>query len=208
MKAYPGKFISIEGIEGTGKSTVLKAIKEYFVVNKIDHLITREPGGTPIAEAIRNVLLSHYEEKMCSETELLLYFAGRAQHLAVHVLPALEQGKIVISDRYVDASYAYQGGGRGIALEKIDALVSVLPGNLKPNMTLLFDAPVEVGMQRMSRRGEKDRIEIEKIEFFERVRKTYLVRAKKYPEQFRIIDATQSIKTVSDKAISFIQELL
>lgn len=208
MKTFSGQFISIEGIEGTGKSTVLKAIKHYFLEMGIDHLITREPGGTPIAEAIRKVLLSHYDEKMCSETELLLYFAGRAQHLAEHVLPALEEGKIVISDRYVDASYAYQGGGRGIASEKIDALVSVLPGHLKPTMTLLFDAPVEVGMQRMNRRGEKDRIEIEKIEFFERVRQTYLERAKKYPEQFRIIDATQSIKSVSDKAISLIQEIL
>ncbi len=208
MMLYPGKFISIEGIEGTGKSTVIKAIRSFLERSDIDHLITREPGGTPIAEAIRSVLLSHYQEKMCPETELLLYFAQRAQHLTQHVIPALEAGKIVISDRYVDASYAYQGGGRGIAVEKIDALVSVLPGNLKPMMTLLFDAPVDVGMQRMSRRGEKDRIEVEKIEFFERVRQTYLERAKKYPDQFRIIDARESIKTVADKAISYLQDIL
>lgn len=202
------KFITIEGIEGTGKSTVINAIREYFDQSNIDYLITREPGGTPIAEAIRHVLLSHYDETMCPETELMLYFAGRAQHLAQHVLPALKQGKIVLSDRYVDASYAYQGGGRGIPAEKIDALVQALPESLMPDRTLLFDAPVEVGIQRMNSRGEKDRIEVEKMDFFERVRQTYLQRAKQLPKQYRVIDATQPVDVVIKNAIEQIQDLL
>lgn len=203
-----GKFITVEGIEGTGKSTVINAIREHLDHAGVDYLITREPGGTPIAEAIRGVLLAHYDEKMCPETELMLYFAGRAQHLAQHVIPALKAGKIVVSDRYVDASYAYQGGGRGIPQEKIDALVSALPENLIPDRTLLFDAPVEVGMKRMNARGEKDRMEIEKIDFFERVRKIYLQRAQKFPKQYRVIDASQEIVSVIKNAIEQIQDLL
>lgn len=203
-----GKFITIEGIEGTGKSTVLNAIREHLDHLHIDYMITREPGGTPIAEAIRHVLLSHYKEKMCPETELMLYFAGRAQHLAQHVLPALKAGKLVVSDRYVDASYAYQGGGRGIAESKIDALVQALPENLMPDRTLLFDAPVEIGMKRMNARGEKDRMEVEKIDFFERVRQAYLKRANKFPKQYRIIDASQEIALVVKNAIEQIQDLI
>ena len=203
-----GMFITIEGIEGTGKSTVINAIREHLDHEGLDYLITREPGGTPIAEAIRKVLLSHYDEKMCPETELMLYFAGRAQHLVQHVIPALKAGKIVVSDRYVDASYAYQGGGRGISEAKIDALVAALPESLMPDRTLLFDAPVEVGMKRMNARGEKDRMEIEKIDFFERVRQTYLRRAKQFPKQYRVIDASQEIALVIKNAIEQIQDLL
>lgn len=208
MSQYNGKFITIEGIEGTGKSTVLKAIASHLTERGIKHLITREPGGTPIAEAIRGILLSHYDETMCPETELMLYFAGRAQHLTAHVIPALEAGKFVISDRYVDASYAYQGGGRQIPEAKIDALVSALPKSLSADMTLLFDTPVEIGMKRMNARGEKDRMEIEQVDFFERVRETYLKRAEKYPDQFRVIDASADIETVKQKAIEILQEIL
>ncbi len=196
MTLTQGLFITIEGTEGMGKSTVLASLAEFLKEKGFDFLLTREPGGTEIAEKIRQVILSHYDETMQVETELLLYFAGRIQHVETVVLPAKKAGKIVISDRFTDASFAYQGGGRQIPIEKIRLLEQHFINDLQPDLTLLLDAPIEVGLNRIAARGEKDRIEIENIAFFERVRESYLQRAREYPERFRIIDARGSVKDV------------
>lgn len=193
-----GKLITIEGSEGAGKSTAVKYIQAYFAQHHLPFVLTREPGGTELAEEIRQVLL-HPEssEKMAGETELLLMFASRAQHITALVKPAIEAGQYVISDRYVDASYAYQGGGRQLNMQQIKVLDELIVGALQPDMTLLFDIPVDLGLARTRNRASgKDRIEHEKIEFFERVRHVYLERAKQDPARIKIIDASQSIENV------------
>jgi dTMP kinase len=198
----PGKFISIEGIEGVGKSTAVKVLTQYLETNGIEYVLTREPGGTPIAEKIRDVLLANHKEPLCDDTEVLLMFAGRAQNIAQVIKPALKKGLWVISDRFTDASFAYQGGGRQIPIEHIEELASWVQGDLRPDITFLLDAPVAVGLSRMNSRGAKDRIEQEGHEFFERVRDMYLQCAKKAPERFRIIDAARSIVEVSESIIA------
>lgn len=193
-----GKLITIEGSEGAGKSTAVKYIQTYFAQRNLPFVLTREPGGTELAEEIRQVLL-HPEssEKMAGETELLLMFASRAQHIAALVKPTLDAGQHVLSDRYVDASYAYQGGGRQLDMQQIKVLDELVVGDLQPDMTLLFDIPVDLGLARTQNRSSgKDRIEHEKIEFFERVRQVYLERAKQDPNRIKIIDASQSIENV------------
>lgn len=189
-------FITLEGSEGAGKSTALLFIKNYFQQKKIDCVFTREPGGTSVGESIREILLHHKKEMILPETELLLMFAARAQHIAHVIKPALQAGKTVVSDRFTDASFAYQGGGRNISLDYLQTLEKWIQGDVKPHLTLLLDAPVEIGLSRMQQRGEKDRIENEKKEFFERVRNAYLARAKQFPERFVIIDASQSVEKV------------
>lgn len=193
-----GKFITIEGTEGAGKSTALQFIQDYFTQANIDIIQTREPGGTEIAEQIRHVLLhAQTAEKILPETELLLMFAGRVQHIHHCIQPALAAGKWVISDRYVDASYAYQGGGRGMGRAPIELLDKWLVRSLYPDLTLLMDIPAELGLMRAENRGaQKDRIEQEKIDFFQRVRDTYLNRAKQDPARIKIIDASQSLQDV------------
>ena len=173
-----GLFISVEGIEGVGKSTVITFIEQLLQEWRIDHVITREPGGTPIAEAIRQLLLAEQYGNMSSDCELLLMFASRAQHLYELIIPALDAGKCVISDRFIDASIAYQGGGRGISVKHIQQLARWLNDSVLPQHTLLLDAPVEVSLQRMLTRGAKDRIEQEGVAFFERARQQYLQCAK------------------------------
>lgn len=191
-----GKFITIEGGEGVGKSTNIDFIKQLLAARGIECIVTREPGGTPLAEEIREVLIKNREEQVVSETELLLMFAARAQHLYQKILPALEEGKWVISDRFTDATYAYQSGGRGVPSEKVALLENFVQGSLRPDMTLLLDAPTEVGMARARNRGSLDRFEEEKAEFFNKVRNNYLERAGQEPERFKIVDATQTLEAV------------
>lgn len=195
-----GKFITIEGTEGAGKSTALGFMKEYITMQiHEDVLITREPGGTEIAEQIRQILLyPKTTEKLQPDSELLLMFASRAQHIAQCIKPALQSGKWVICDRYIDASYAYQSGGRGIQIQFVQTLDSWIVGELYPDLTILLDVPAELGMQRTESRdlNSKDRIEMERIEFFIKVRNTYLDRANSDPKRIKVIDATQSLEKV------------
>lgn len=189
-------FISLEGTEGVGKSTVLAFTQQYLQAHHVPFIATREPGGTPLAEKIRHLLLNKDEEKMAYHTELLLMFAARAQHIAQVINPALQQKKWVISDRFTDATYAYQGGGRGLPMHEIAQLEHLVQGELQPTLTLWLDAPVEMGLQRAAARRELDRFEQEKIEFFQKVRAVYAQRAIAYPQRYRRIDASLSIEQV------------
>ena len=191
-----GYFISLEGIEGAGKSSALAFIEKILKEAEIDYVVTREPGGTPIAEDIRKVLLHKHAEMMTPDTELLLFFAGRAQNIAHVIMPALQRGQWVIADRFTDASYAYQGGGRGLPMKHITALAEWVQGGLQPDLTFLFDVAVEIGLKRIKKRGIKDRIEREGLEFFERVRQAYLERATNYSDRFRVIRAEQDLAAV------------
>lgn len=192
------RFISIEGGEGAGKSTAIKTIQNYLQQHGIAHIITREPGGTPLAEKIRSLLLDKSDEVLLPESELLLFFAGRYQHIQHVIKPALEKGLWVISDRFVEASFAYQGAGRGIAEARIEYLKEWLIKDLSPQHTLLLDAPPALGLDRIKTRGELDRIESEKIDFFNRVRAYYLDLAAKEKERFHIIDTSQSLADVEE----------
>jgi len=203
-----GKFISLEGIEGVGKSTAMDFVTEQLEAAGIEYVRSREPGGTPLSEDIRSIVLKHYQAPMVPATELLLFFAGRAQNVQEVILPALQAGKWVVCDRFVDASFAYQGAGRGIAQEHVAQLAQWSIDGLLPSLTLLLDAPVKIGLQRMSERGEKDRIEQETIDFFTRARNCYLDRAKQDPSRITIIDATQSIQAVRESLAAALQPLL
>lgn len=196
MSAKRGLFISVEGGEGVGKSTNIAFMQQILVSQGLEVMVTREPGGTPLAEEIREVLIKNREEKVVSETELLLMFAARAQHLYQKILPALEKGQWVISDRFTDATYAYQSGGRGVPAEKVSLLENFVQGDFRPDMTFLFDAPIEVGMSRAQKRGALDRFEEEEMSFFNRVRENYLKRAAEDTARFKIIDANQSLELV------------
>lgn len=205
-----GKFISLEGSEGAGKSTALGFIQTYLSKANTPFVLTREPGGTPLAEEIRQVLLHpQADEKMYPLTELLLMFASRAQLINTVIKPALAIGSWVVSDRYVDASYAYQGGGRAVPVDQIRMLDQLVVQDIYPDLTLLMDLPVAVGMSRTGLRGgEKDRIENEKIDFFERVRAAYLQRAANDPTRIKIIDASQSLIAVQEQIAMALNELM
>ncbi len=192
------QFISFEGIEGLGKSTNLIFVKQCLESHGIDVLCTREPGGTPVAEAIRNLLLQSHTEPMVPEVELLLMYASRLQHVEHVIKPALHAGRWVLCDRFLDASLAYQGGGRGIPLTRIHALQAWVLGGFKPHHTILLDAPVSLSMKRIHHK-KKDRIEIEPLAFFERVREQYLQLAQQEPDRFCIIDATQPLDAVQSQ---------
>lgn len=198
------RLITLEGGEGAGKSTVLAALRMFLVGSGDDVVCTREPGGTPLAEMIRGLLLGRDHEAPSPEAELLLMFAARAQHVRETILPALERGAWVISDRFTDASHAYQGGGRGLDPEFISALERHAVG-IQPGLTLLLDVPVTVGRERASGRGEADRIESEQDSFFQRVHDTYLARAAAEPQRFRVIDATQPPQAVAAQAVAYLQ---
>jgi dTMP kinase len=191
-----GLFITLEGPEGAGKSTNREYLAEHLRAAGIDVVLTREPGGTPLAERIRELLLAPSTEPMHSDTELLLVFAARAQHLAQVIRPALARGAVVLCDRFTDATYAYQGGGRGLSVARIASLESFVQGELQPNLTLVFDLPVEVGLARASARGRLDRFEQEGRVFFDAVRRTYLERAQANPQRYRLIDASQPLAQV------------
>lgn len=193
-----GKFITIEGGEGVGKTTNIAFIQGLLAEKGIETVVTREPGGTPLAEEIREVLIKNREEAVVSETELLLMFAARAQHLHRLILPAIEAGKWVISDRFTDATYAYQSGGRGVPAEKVALLENFVQGEFRPDLTLLLDAPIEVGMQRARDRGKLDRFEEEQQTFFEKVRANYLERSQRELGRFKIVDASKSLESVQE----------
>lgn len=203
-----GKFITLEGGEGAGKSSCIPLIEEQIKSAGFDVLRTREPGGTELSEQIRNVLLTPTSTPIHEDTELLLMFAARAQHINEKILPALEEGKYVLCDRFTDATYAYQGGGRGIANKRIATLERWVQGDLRPDLTLLFDIPVAEGLARANRRSEPDRFEREKLEFFERVRKAYLDAADAQPDRFRVIDATQPFDEVTSQLSGIISSFL
>ena len=192
----PGCFITIEGVEGVGKTTNIEFIAEYLSLRGRAPLLTREPGGTDIAEKIRELLLNKSDEALNDDAELLLVFAARAQHLSRVIQPAISHGEWVVCDRFTDATYAYQGGGRGLSEERITQLENWVQGELRPDFTLLLDLPVEIGLERAGQRSAPDRFESERIDFFERVRAAYLKRAAQYPNQFKIVDASQSIEGV------------
>lgn len=185
-----GRFITLEGGEGVGKSTNLHFIKQLLAEQGIPFVVTREPGGTGIAEKIRGILLEQQEESLTEHAELLLVFAARAQHIQHVILPALERGNWVVCDRFTDATYAYQGGGRNMNQQTIAWLEQSVQGPLRPDLTFVFDAPVEVGMQRAKHRGELDRFETEQLAFFERVRHTYLKLAASDRRRYKVIDAS------------------
>lgn len=187
-----GKFITIDGVEGAGKSTQIAFICDYLKSRQIDVVLTREPGGTAVGEKIRKLLLSNTTGKMHADTELMLMFAARNEHIQNKILPALENGSWVLSDRFTDASYAYQGGGRGLSIERIAQLEAWTVQDFTPDMTLLLDLSVELGMSRVEHRGEKDRIESEAIDFFNRVRQTYIDRSKQYPDRIKLIDSSKT----------------
>ncbi len=191
-----GLFITLEGPEGAGKSTNREYLAELLKQAGVEVVLTREPGGTPLAERIRELLLAPDTEVMAVDTELLLMFAARAQHLAGVIRPALARGAVVLCDRFTDATYAYQGGGRGLAHERIAILEQFVQGDLRPDLTLVFDLPVEVGLARAAARGKLDRFEQEQQSFFEAVRQTYLARAAQAPERYRVLDAAQPLSQV------------
>jgi len=195
-----GKFITLEGGEGAGKSTVLQAVRDLLLQRNLDVVVTREPGGTPVGEAIRSVLLDPALRGMSAETELLLMFASRAQLVRETIQPALAAGRWVLADRFTDASFAYQGGGRGQPLVRIAELENWVTAGLTPDLTLLLDVPVAQGLRRMNSSGAADRIEMENADFFERVRAAYRQRAAAQPQRFRIIDASQPLVDVLARA--------
>lgn len=196
-----GKFITIEGGEGVGKSTQIGRLKDFIAGQGVEVVITREPGGTRRAERIRELLLETSDEPMPSTCELLLMFAARSTHIENVIRPALARGAWVICDRFTDATYAYQGGGRSLPIENIARLEQIVQGTLRPDLTLLLDAPLDVSAARASARnaaaGTNDRFEQERREFFERVRTAYLDRARQEPRRFVVIDATQSLEAVT-----------
>jgi len=191
-----GKFITVEGSEGVGKSTNVDFLASAIKDHGYEVICTREPGGTPIAERIRQILLEHGEEPLPDIAELLLFFASRSLHISNKIRPALEAGKWVICDRFTDASRAYQGAGRGLDMQRINLLADWVQDDLHPDMTLLLDAPAEIGMQRAQQRGETDRLESEQISFYERVRAGYLALAEENPGRYRVVDAARPLQEV------------
>ena len=203
-----GKFITVEGTEGVGKSTNMAFVEDYLKQAGIDVVVTREPGGTPLSEKIRDMLLDARQVAISEDTELLMMFAARAQHLNELIIPALEKGQWVLCDRFTDASYAYQGGGRGIDESRIADLEQWVQGNLRPDLTLLLDMPIDEGLERAGKRSAPDRFEQEKQDFFEKVRNCYLDRAKRYPERFRVVDARPAIEQVQQQITEALESLL
>ena len=204
-----GKFISIEGIEGAGKSTQMAFIQRYLTEKGKRLVVTREPGGTELGEQIRALLLTPTTKAMAVDTELLLMFAARAEHVEQVINPALERGDWVLSDRFVDATFAYQGGGRGIDLKRISALADWTLQGLQTDITFLFDLPVEMGQQRvLSRNQGVDRFEQEKVEFFQKIRQRYLERAHQEPSRIKVIDASKSIIDIELQLTALLDNLL
>ena len=201
-----GRLITLEGIEGAGKSSHMQFIAEKLQQADKEILLTREPGGTTLGEGIRDLLLKKNEEAIFGETELLLMFAARAQHVQQIILPAMTKGKVVVCDRFTDSSYAYQGGGRGISIEKINQLESWVLSGFKPDLTLLLDLSVETGLSRAKARGEADRFEIETVNFFQNARDTYLEIAQAEPDRVKIINAEQQLEAVQSSILEVLVE--
>jgi len=203
-----GLFITLEGPEGAGKTTNREYLAERLSKAGREVLLTREPGGTPLAERIRELLLAPSSEPMSVDTELLLVFAARAQHLAKVIRPALARGAVVLCDRFTDASYAYQGAGRGVPDARIAILENFVQGDLRPDLTLIFDLPVEVGLARAAARGRLDRFEQEGRAFFEAVRHAYLRRAAQEPARYRLVDAGRPLADVQASLDALLPQLL
>ncbi len=203
-----GKFITLEGGEGVGKTTNLKFIKHYLEQHNISVVTTREPGGTTLAEKIRQLLLDNDSEAVSETAELLLIFAARAQHIKHVIEPALAEGTWVICDRFTDATYAYQGGGRNMRISTIESLENWVQGTLRPDLTILLDAPVEIGLERARLRSAFDRFESEKTNFFEQVRRAYLLQLELNPQRIKLIKANQPLIDVQKALIDLIQPLL
>ena len=203
-----GRFITVEGIEGVGKTTNIDFIHRQLLLAGREVLLTREPGGTPLAEAIRGLLLDPEYTGMDARCELQLVFAARAEHLARVIRPALAQGKWVLCDRFTDATYAYQGGGRGIETSIIAALDTLVQGDFRPDLTLLLDVPVAVGLARAGKRGALDRFEQEQVDFFDRVRMCYLEMARENAARYRVIDAAQPLDQVQQELATVLTDFL
>jgi dTMP kinase len=203
-----GKFLTLEGTEGVGKSTNLAFVRDWLQARNIEVIVTREPGGTPLAEQIRELLLAKRDEPVDQTAELLLVFAARAQHIAQVIKPALARGAWVLSDRFTDATFAYQGGGRGLDKNIIQQLEVMVQGDLRPNLTLILDIDVKLGLTRASQRGELDRFESETLDFFERVRAAYRERARLSPTHYAIVDAAQALEAVQSEIASILAKLL
>ena len=203
-----GRFITLEGIEGVGKSTNLEFVRG--LVEEAGHpvLVTREPGGTALAEKLRDVVLHHDDESVPGLAELLIMFAGRCLHLENKIRPALASGTWVICDRFTDATFAYQGGGRGEALDRVETLEAWVQRGLQPDLTLLLDADPDVGLARADARGAKDRFERERLEFFDRVRKAYLDRAGQFPERIAVVDAGQPLDLVQADIKQYMKKII
>jgi dTMP kinase len=201
-----GRFITLEGGEGAGKSTQLHRVREWLERRGHEVVVTREPGGTRISELIRDVVLHGQHPEMAPHTELLLIFAARAQHVAELIRPALARGQTVLCDRFTDASYAYQGGGRGLPLEDIAALEAMVQGTLRPDLTLVLDLPAAQGLERTSARGSEDRFETESLQFLERVRATYLEHARDNPERYALINAAHDVDAVWQQIRAVLEE--
>ncbi len=205
----PGRFLTVEGIEGVGKSTQVARLSQSLSARGVAHVVTREPGGTPLAERIRDVVLDNSRgEALPPTAELLLMFAARAVHLSNHVEPNLRAGRWVLCDRFTDATYAYQGGGRGLSIEHIQQLENMVLGARRPDLTVLLDAPVDQALQRARQRNAgaaADRFESERAEFFERVRDAYLARAAAEPARIAVIDAGQSLERVAAQILAVLE---
>jgi dTMP kinase len=203
----PAKFITLEGIEGAGKTTVADRITQSLRARGITVHATREPGGTPVAERVRAVVLDRGDEHISATAETLLMFGARQIHIDNLIRPALTRGEWVLCDRFTDATHAYQGGGRGVDRQLIERLAQAVHGDLQPDCTLLLDVPVRVGLERMqARRGAVDRFEIESAQFFDRVRNRYLELARTWPDRFRVVDATAKLDQVCEAAIAALEE--
>ena len=208
MSENKGKFITVEGIEGAGKSTNLDLIRGLLVKSGLEVLFTREPGGTPLGESIRELLLGHKHDGMADEAELLLMFSARAEHLLHKIRPALDSGIWVLCDRFTDATYAYQGGGRGIEAGRIRVLEEWVQGDLRPDLTLVLDLPVETGLERAGKRSAPDRFESEAARFFDNVRQAYLTIAEAEPGRVKLIDASLPLPEVQAQIKSVIDAFL
>ncbi len=203
-----GAFITLEGIEGAGKSTCLALVGQLLQQSGRQFIETREPGGTPLGESLRRLLLDHSSAGMSSDTELLMMFAARSEHLQRKILPAMEEGKWVLCDRFTDATYAYQGGGRGIPAARIQILEEWVQKGMKPDLTLLLDLPPETGLARAGKRSAPDRFETEALSFFHRVRQAYLDLARAEPARIRIVDASRPLPEVQAQVSALVREFV
>ncbi|MGD9591877.1 MAG: dTMP kinase [Candidatus Berkiella sp.] len=203
-----GKLITVEGIEGVGKTSNVNFIAKYIRDAGKQVIVTREPGGTPVAEAIRGIILADFDEQMFGETELLLLYAGRLQHVENVIKPALNKGQWVVCDRFTDATYAYQGAGRGVPIPKIDELYRWTLGNFEPDWTILLDAPVDLAFERILKLRDLDRIEREKKSFFEKIRMQYLAMSVRHPERYRVVDASRPLVEVQNEITSIMAKII
>lgn len=203
-----GRFITLEGIEGVGKSTNLEFVAGLIRAAGHKLLVTREPGGTPLAEQLRQIVLHREDEAVPALAELLIMFSGRSLHLANRIRPALDQGSWVVCDRFTDATFAYQGGGRGQPVDRIETLEAWVHDGLQPDLTILLDADPEIGLARAGARGPSDRFEKERLDFFRRVRAAYLARAERFADRFVVVDAARTLPEVQDELRMCIKRML